>query len=156
MSKPGRQCNTATFHLTWPVVPHNAAAENLSERWVVVMHGSQSEPIDGPKDGWGSEVLSLSPSLPLSLYVTFCVSFCVCASLSFFLCIYLSCCPSICLRIYPLSIWLLYLLSLSRPFMYWSINLTVCLSDYLTIFLSDCLTLCLLICLSNYVSIDSI
>jgi hypothetical protein len=40
-----------------PVVPHKAVAEvskiaTLQERQVVVMHGWQTEPTDGLKDGW--------------------------------------------------------------------------------------------------------
>jgi hypothetical protein len=42
---------------TVPVVPHKAVAEvskiaTLQERQVVVMHGWQTEPTDGLKDGW--------------------------------------------------------------------------------------------------------
>ena len=50
------------FSKTLPVVPHNKDRK-LSEKWVVVMRGWQSEPTDGSKGGWGSEYLSLSPSL---------------------------------------------------------------------------------------------
>ena len=40
-----------------PVAPHKAAPDvskigNLLERLVVVIHGWQSEPFDGPKGGW--------------------------------------------------------------------------------------------------------
>ena len=61
-----------------PVVPHKTVAEvsnietNQKGGWVIVMHEWQSEPIDGSKDGWGSEALSLarSPSISLSLSVS--------------------------------------------------------------------------------------
>ena len=57
----------------------------VTERWVVVTHGWQSEPTDGPKGGWGSEFLSLSLSLSsfsLCLSISVSVSLCLCLCLS--------------------------------------------------------------------------
>ena len=45
-----------------PVVPHKAVAEvskiGTYRRWVVVMHGWQSESTDGPKGGWSCVICS--------------------------------------------------------------------------------------------------
>ena len=108
-----------------PVVPNKAMAEvsktgNLQERFVVVMHGCQSEPTIGQLGLWVFLSLSLSVSLCLLLSVSLSLSLCFLLSLSLFVSLSRSLSPSLCV-----SLCLSLSLSLSLSV---SVSFSLCLS----------------------------
>ena len=120
----------------------------VSKIEVVVMHGWQSEPTDGPKCGWG--MLRLWVSLYLSVSLALALSLSLSLSLSFFHSLTPSLSVSICLPVYLLSdniylsIYLSFYLSLSL-FLSLSLPLSLSLSLSLCIYvyMFACMYLCM-------------